>query len=79
MNLKLATMATNYARNKGIEVTKKNNTSYYGNSPFWLRDKGDKEKMVKVVDVYGEVYDDGEKVKPDDYYGIRPAMWINLQ
>lgn len=77
-NEKLATMATNMARSRNIEVCEKENVWYQYNSPFFLRDKATTDGFVKVVGVYGHIYDDGERPKPKIGYGIRPAMWIDI-
>ena len=78
-NEKLATMATNMARSRNVEVCEKENVWYRYNSPFFLRDKATIDGFVKVVGVYGHIYDDGERAKPKIGYGIRPAMWIDLK
>ena len=65
------TMATNYAKEKGIIV------STEGNSPWWLRTTGYNCNDAVFVQYDGSVDHFGANVDGDGL-GVRPAMWINV-
>ena len=76
-NIKLATMANNYARSKNLYVSDSDTWIKY-NSPFFLRDKGYYDNTIKLIRDNGSIDFFGVEVNKDNIFGIRPAMWVNI-
>ena len=75
VNKKLATTATKYAINKGIDI---NDTTTWanGNSSFWLRSPGLVQNFASGVDAYGDVDSEGGNDIITNKHGIRIAVWV---
>ena len=76
-NKKLATLANNNSRSKGIAIENDLNKWNYCYSPFWLRDRFDNDK-VNVISAEGYLVSAGELPNSETLYGVRPAMWVKL-
>lgn len=63
---------TSYAKSQGVYCTKE-----MGNGFWWLRSPGSSNKVAVCVQPDGSIMYNGYNVNTD-YYGVRPAMWINL-
>lgn len=74
-NKSRATLATKYAKNRGIDVTNNENEWYNGNSAYWLRTPGSDNSRAIVVEDNGNLFNYGENVTKVEV-GIRPCIWI---
>ena len=76
--------ATRYAIKKGVNVRDSSGTvssngactDVHCYAKWWLRSAGNRTDRAAYVDNYGSVCFFGGHVYIDDYYGVRPALWI---
>ena len=81
-NKQLATRGTNYAKNVDNNCYKiwASHSSKWnnGNTDFWLRSPGYFQFDAAYVFNDGDLSDNGYIVDNRDY-GVRPALWVNIE